>query len=486
VIGLLRWTLWILLGAVALAALLSLNGHVDVILGGYALVMPLGLVIAGLLVTGLLIRWWSRAWRFIWRDQTRRARAAERALARGHVAAAAGRVDDSLKSAQKAGKSAAGLSVAARILAAESAEAAGRADLAADAYEALAQDPVTRFLGLKGQLRLALAAGDSARARPLAEEAFGLEPGSAVGADALIALAAGQGDFDTARQVVDRALRAGAFDRGLAKRRRALLCYAQAEGLYAQGTLGNADRRRARDLAVEAMELARDMPPFVIAAAKAEFDAGSLDVALKILADGFTAQPHPDLVRAAADLGATSTPSLIRARIDTLVRHRPNHLESHLALARVALDADEFSLARDHLEPLLGPQSRNGADGLGLRASILMARLSRDGRTASDPAARREAAAWLAQAECGPRDDAWICRACGERQQSWHATCPRCGGLDSFDWPDAGDVTAPPKSRQPRLTAIPNARALDDPGLEPSESAPSLWSRAKGLFTRSA
>ena len=159
-IGLLRWTLWILLGAVALAALLSLNGHVDVILGGYALVMPLGLVIAGLLVTGLLIRWWSRTWRFIWRDQTRRARAAERALARGHVAAAAGRVDDSLKSAQKAGKSAAGLSVAARILAAESAEAAGRADLAADAYEALAQDPVTRFLGLKGQLRLALAAGD--------------------------------------------------------------------------------------------------------------------------------------------------------------------------------------------------------------------------------------------------------------------------------------------------------------------------------------
>ncbi len=463
---LLQRTLVLLLAAAIIAWVLTLDGHIQVVIFGQWIEAPIGLVVIVLVAAGILWRQVGRAWRWIWRDPARTGRAVERALARGHVAAAAGRVDDSLKSAVKAGRSASGLSVAARILAAETAEAAGRADLAADAYDALAADPATRFLGIKGQLRLALAAQDTARARPLAEEAFNLEPGSAVGADALIALAAAQGDFADAARVVDRALRAGAIDRGIAKRRRALLCYAEAEGLYAQGTLSPSERRRARDLAVEAVELARDMPPFAIAAAKAEFDAGSLDMALRILSDAFTARPHPDLVRALSELGPTAAPSLLRARVDAMTRNRPRHVETHLALARVALDADEFSSARDHLAPLLTPQAQSGPKGLSMRASLLMARLAREGRVGSDPAARREAASWIAQAETGPRDDVWHCRTCGDIQQFWRPTCPRCGGLDSFDWPDAGDVAAKPVSDARKPVLVEATRALDDPGPE--------------------
>jgi HemY protein len=455
--------------------------------------MPLAILLVAGFGLAMLWRQGSRLWRWLRIDSSRRARAAERALVRGHVAAAAGRASEGLKSAVKAQKIGGSSSVAALVLSAEAAEAADRPDLAIDAYETLAADPTTRFLGLKGQLRLALKEHKSDQARQLATEAFALEPGSAVCADALIALAANQGDFATARQVVDTALRAGGYDRATAKRRRGLICYAEAEGLLAQGTLSAADKARYRDLAVEAVELALDAPAFAIAAAKAEAAMGHLDAGLKILGDAFSLRPHPDLAAAAALLGTSTggtangpapSPSLVKARIDQLTRRRPNHVESKLAIARAALDHDDYTHAAEALAPLVTKDAKAGTYGLSFRASLLMARLVRDGHTTSEPAARREAASWLAQAEHGVRDDLWRCRQCGEQLRDWHAACPRCGAFDSFEWPDAGEVAIQNTAPARKLVAIENARALDDPGLDPATKPQSLFGRAWAATTR--
>ena len=65
------------------------------------------------------------------------------------------------------------------LLAAEAARLAGREDMAADAFKALAERPDARFLGLRGLLRQAMQRQDWDAAHRLAKEADAAQPGAA-------------------------------------------------------------------------------------------------------------------------------------------------------------------------------------------------------------------------------------------------------------------------------------------------------------------
>jgi HemY protein len=135
-------------------------------------------------------------------------------------------------------------------------------------------------------------------------------------------------------------------------------------------------------------------------------------------------QPHPDLAAVYLDLrpGDSTSDRLARAR--SLLRLMPQDPESQLTLARAAIDAHDFKLARATLEPLLSgiAEARPSA-----RICLLMADLEE--AETGNPGRVRE---WLARASRAPRDKAWV--ADGVVSDTWGPVSPVTGKLDAYRW----------------------------------------------------
>src|SRR5207302_4364626 len=129
-------------------------------------------------------------------------------------------------------------------------------------------------------------------------------------------------------------------------------------------------------------------------------------------------------------------------RIQTLTARTPGNSEAALAVARAALDAQEFAIARDALAPLLDAPSK--------RVAILMAQLER--MQQGDEGRARE---WMARALTARRDPAWTADAFVS--EHWQPISPVSGRLDAFEWKDplAGEDhgTVIEHSAQPQVPA---------------------------------
>jgi len=106
------------------------------------------------------------------------------------------------------------------------------------------------------------------------------------------------------------------------------------------------------------------------------------------------------------------------ARAQKFVKLRPGNVESALALARAAIDAQAFDVARTVLEPLLIVPTQ--------RVALLMAELE---EAEHNDAGR--ARAWTARAVHAAHDPVWT--ADGYVSETWMAISP-VGRLDAFEW----------------------------------------------------
>ena len=143
--------------------------------------------------------------------------------------------------------------------------------------------------------------------------------------------------------------------------------------------------------------------------------------ARRIIEKAWTANPHPDLAETYAHLRPGDSARERLARVQTLaLTGRRANVEGALAVARAALDAQEFAVARDALAPLL-----RGADAARRRAD--------GGDRAARAAATRAAPANGWRARCAPpRDPAWT--ADGFVSDRWMPVSPVSGRLDAFQW----------------------------------------------------
>jgi HemY protein len=202
----------------------------------------------------------------------------------------------------------------------------------------------------------------------------------------------------------------------------------------------------------------------------------------------------------------------------------PGHIEGALAVARAALDAQEFAAARAALAPLIAVPTQ--------RVAMLMAELEET--ESGDLGRARE---WMARAVHARRDPAWT--ADGLAFERWMPVSPVSGRLDAFQWRDplaglgggGGGALVEAEARErlserlearldrpaaaaaerkadevalvgePRLgesrfgdsrfglrkqtasppAVIPLVQVPDDPGPEP-EPPPDTWRRLRGMF----
>jgi HemY protein len=337
------------------------------------------------------------------------------------------------------------------LLAAQAAQLSGDRSGAARTFEAMAGRSDTKLLGLHGLYVEARRRNDPHAAELYAEEAAKDASSPAWAGQAVLEFRCVAGDWAGALDRLERNYKNGLIDKPTYRRQRAVLLTAQVLALE------NADRERATALALEAVKLAPTLVPAAALAGRLLGASGELRKAARIIDAAWRTEPHPDLAQAYAHLRPGDSARERLARIEKLTGGTPGHVEAALALARAALDAQEFALARDALTPLTAVPTR--------RVAALMAELEQQQH--GDEGRARE---WMARALNARRDPAWT--ADGFVCDHWLPVSPVTGRLDAFEWKDPlagvegavieaeqrallGAPREPPETTQPRVTDEP-------------------------------
>ena len=299
-----------------------------------------------------LWRWLRRApGEYVEARRERRREAGYEALGRGLAAVAAGDAAEAKRLARKAS----GLldePPLTRLLSAQAAQLSGDEAEAERQFQAMRADPATEFLGLRGLLTKALRDGNREQALGLAERALELKPTAPWLLKQTFALQAEGKKWRPAMATLADAAGRGAIGKDEARRARTALLAALAEETPDDG--------EAKHLLGEAIELTPGFAPAAVALARLHVVAGAERKAIKALERAWNAAPHPDISRAWLALKAESPP-LDRMRwLQRLTQTHGDHIESRLALAEAALDAQLWGEARRQLQDLVGRPARSG------------------------------------------------------------------------------------------------------------------------------
>jgi HemY protein len=183
--------------------------------------------------------------------------------------------------------------------------------------------------------------------------------------------------------------------------------------------LEKVDRDLARESVMEAVKLAPTLVPAAVLASKFESEAHQVRRSMRLVETAWLAQPHPDLADAYSHvkLGDSARQRLVR--VETLAAKAPGHIEGALAIARAAIDASEFTKAREALAPFVAQPTQ--------RVALLMAEIE---RTEHGDSGR--ARAWTLRAVRALHDPAWT--ADGYVSDRWRPVSPVTGRLDAFQW----------------------------------------------------
>src|SRR3954454_3713920 len=301
------------------------------------------------------------------------------------------------------------------LLTAQAAQLAGDRGAAERAFHAMAARPDTRLLGLHGLFIEAQRRDDLAAAAQHAEEAAKSKSAPAWAGQAVLAFRSAAGDWTGALERLDRNMKDKLIDRATYQRQRALLLTARALGAE------ESDRESAKALALEAVKLAPTLVPAAALAERLLGEAGELRKAARIVETAWKANPHPDLADTYAHLRPGDAARDRLARVPTLGDKTPGNIEGALAVARAALDAQEFAIARAALAPLAIVPTQ--------RVAMLMAELEKTEH--GDEGRARE---WMTRAVHARRDPAWT--ADGFVSDRWMPVSPVTGRLDAFQWKD--------------------------------------------------
>ena len=412
--------LLIALAAAGAAWMADQAGDVTVTWSGYRLETTLGVfalalgivIVVAMLVWSLLLALWRTPTRIRKGRHERRHARGRHAITHGLLAIGHGDAAAARAHADVARRHASHDPLT-LLLHAQSAQLDGDRAGARAAFTSMAEREDTRLLGLRGLFIEAQRADDALAAVAVAQEALKIAPSSTWASHAVLGFRCAKGDWDGALRILDHNLESGLLDKQAYRRQRGVLLTARALELE------KVDRDVARETIMEAVKLAPTLVPAAVLATKFESEAHQVRRAMRLVETAWLAQPHPDLADAYAHvrLGDSARQRLVR--VETLAAKTPGHLEGALAIARGAIDAAEFSRAREVLAPFTADPTQ--------RVALLMAEIERTEHGDSG-----KARAWTLRAVRARHDPAWT--ADGYVSDRWRPVSPVTGRLDAFQW----------------------------------------------------
>ncbi|MDE9450102.1 heme biosynthesis protein HemY [Aliiroseovarius sp. Z3] len=397
---------------------------------------PLQAVIAGVLlvvaiwlaiiVLGLVVAFI----RFVNGDETAISRYFDRsrerkgyeALAEGMIALASGEGSTAMSKASRAEKYLNRPELT-NLLTAQAAEMTGDKRKAGEVYRRLLKDERTQFVGVRGIMKQKLTEGDTETAMKLAQKAFALKPRHTETQDVLLGLQARHNDWSGARKTLGAKLKYGDLPRDVHKRRDAVLALSEAKGVLNEG-----NDIKAREAAIEANRLSPDLVPAAVMAARTYIETGKPRYATRVLVKAWTAQPHPDIAAAFAEIVPDETPAERLVRFRALTKHRDGDPETRMLLTELNIASEDYAAARAALGDLPDVLPSQ-------RALTLLAAIER-GEGADDQTVR----ALLARAVTAPRGPQWVCENCNHVHAAWTPICDGCEGFDTLAWKPAPET----------------------------------------------
>jgi HemY protein len=400
------------LGVAGVLWFVRLGGAVEIRVSEYEIVIPFALALLALallftvlhlILAGIaaLRRWPARRRA---KREARRRNEGDLAVTRALVALSAGAPEAARLEVRRA-RERLGETPQVLLLSAQAERLAGREEAAAQAYLALASRDDSRFLGLRGLLRQAIAREDWPTAQRLAREAEAAQPGAAWLRQERETLALRTQDWREALALAAP----GATQAPLA------LAAASQE----------ADPNRAAELEKRAYSLDPSFVPATLAFAGRLKAAGNARRARQVLEEGWRARPHPDI--AEAYLADEPDPEARLKAADQLTAGNPAHPESRLVIGRAATAAGMIGRARQELETLAGSGQTDR------RAYLALSDLE-EAERGDQPEARAAQSRWLRQAATAAPEPRWRCTACGNDHAAWTPTCPHCQAVGSITW----------------------------------------------------
>lgn len=318
-------------------------------------------------------------------------------------------------------------------------------------FEAMLDDPEMRLLGLRGLYLEAERLGDRNAARHYAGRAATAAPQLAWAAESTLEELTQRGDWDGALKLVNAQKSTRQIEHEAANNRRAVLLTAKAQALF------DSDPDGARTAAVEANRLRPGFVPAALIAARSLFRQNDVRKGSKILETAWKTEPHPEIAALYihARPGDAVQDRLGRAR--KLQDWKKNNAESAMAVARAALDAQDFSSARREAEAAIRIDPREGA--YLLLADIEEAESGDQGKVRQ----------FLSRAVRAPRDPAWV--ADGVVSEHWAPVSPVTGKLDAFEW------RAPVERLGQMIEGGEDEPAIEQPSLVASAKHPAAPAR---------
>lgn len=423
----------LLAAASGIALLLETPGHVVLAYGGFeykvtlakALALVLALTIALMLIWTLVRTVFRLPSLIAMSNRMRRRTRGYTAISRGMISVGVGDRRAATRFAGEAERLL-GRDPMTLLLKAQAAQLSGDKQVAEATFSRMLDNNDTRILGLRGLYIEARRSG-AGEARAFAEEAFRVSPAAPWAGEAVLEYRCADKDWRGALAVVDENASRRSIDRDTAKRQKSALLAASAlEALEASPD-------EALRLGLEALKLNPGQIAAAALVARRLSAKGDYSKASRVIETAWKVLPHPDLAEAylAVRHGDSSHDKLKRAK--HLAKIAATSRESRLLIAKAALDAREFSLARQELEILVLEQPT-------ARVCRLMAELE-ENETGNAGMMRK----WLSRASIAPRDPAWV--ADGYVSENWAPVSPVTGRIDAFVW------TTPPQSLESQVRA---------------------------------
>ncbi|WP_052951637.1 heme biosynthesis protein HemY [Devosia soli] len=419
-----RLALWIIgsLVVAALAAwLMALPGTLTLELAGYRMQPRLGTaVVLLLLAAALVILIWAVVRRLVGAPRAMARRRAARRKEQGVEA-----LSDAVIALQSGDPARARLLAreaqarlpennAAKLLEARADLAMGDMPAAREHYRALIASDKTALAALTGLYDQARAQRREDAALTFARKALSLSPESGWAAEAVFDDLVRRGQWAEAVAMVNAEVPANREGRAQKRRRQAVIETARAREAETSQPLA------ALEHALTALKLLPDFVPAALIAARIHINQGESRKAMSLLRRIWRSTGHPDVAAlyAHANPGASAVDRL--KRLKEIIDMPPEHRAAAMALARGAIDAYDWPLARDVLMPYAGPDLTQGV-------ASLMAEIE-EGEKGDQGKARE----WLARGLRAARDPAWT--ADGLVSDEWEPISPVTGKLDAFEW----------------------------------------------------
>ncbi|MEM1086828.1 MAG: heme biosynthesis HemY N-terminal domain-containing protein [Pseudomonadota bacterium] len=312
---------------------------------------------------------------------------ANKALADGLLAAEAGDVTLAKKMAKKSAQHASDDRMK-LLLEARTAEISDDWSGAERAWGQLARLPGGQLAGLRGAASAASARGDRLSAETRAREALEMKTAAEWPFNTLFDSQVAAGNWRAALQTLILGEKRGHISGDSLRRRRAVLYTALST------SLPNEQRKDAQRLLAEAIKASPGFPAAAWYGARHLMGDKKIKSAQGVLELGWKARPHPALAQFARRLSAENGERSASARLKSLIDTNPEHRESRILKAELAMSNKDWLTAVKELALLVEQKPT-------ARLSLLLAN-ALDGYGDSDEAAR-----WRALAATAAREPEW-------------------------------------------------------------------------------